>query len=242
MRYRHIFFDLDGTLWDLQRNTRLALSELHAAFHSLFGNTEFEHFFRRYHVHNDALWARYRDNAITKEDLRVVRFRMAFEDCGLEVSPTEEEAFSDAFLDLCPRQPHLVEGALDLLEHVNGRYHLHIITNGFREVQGIKLKSSGIAHYFRSVVHSEEAGIRKPHKGIFEFAFRGAGADPRESLMIGDDWVADILGARDAGMDQVFLTTTERTLSEWKDEPRSLRHNHSPTHEVDDLRDLLPLL
>lgn len=209
MKYRHLFFDLDGTLWDLHRNTRVALKIISDANPDLFSGVDFEQFYSWYHIRNSEVWTRYRHGTIAKEELRVVRFELALNDCGVVAENSAISNLADAFLEICPRQPHLVEGAQELLDHVSGRYHLHIITNGFQEVQGFKLAAAGITGYFSHIVFSEAAGVRKPNRGIFDLAFSLTGASPENSLMIGDDWEADIEGARSVGMDQAFLTTTE---------------------------------
>lgn len=244
LKYTDIFFDLDGTLWDLKRNTRVALEALFNEYAGYFNGVSFDHLYARYHHHNDHVWALYRDGLIDKEVLRVVRFERTFMDCSMEVNPDFARVFANRFLEVCPRLPHLVPGAMELLQHLHGRYAIHIITNGFREVQGFKLEAGGITDFFSQVIYSEVAGVRKPHRGIFELAFSLTHADPSRSLMVGDDWEADILGARDAGMDQAFLTSTEELLHELgtvtTDRPR--RHNHQPTYSLSNLSQLLNVL
>jgi len=209
LKYRHLFFDLDGTLWDLRRNTREALQQITSSMPELFNGVGFETFYASYQLRNHEVWELYRQGDIAKEELRVVRFSRALNDCGIPADAKAVERIASAFLDICPRQPHLLPGARELLNHVQGRYDLNIITNGFQEVQGIKMAAAKIGGYFNHIVFSEEAGVRKPHKGIFDLAFSLSGAHPSESLMIGDDWQADIIGARNAGMDQAYLTGTE---------------------------------
>jgi len=244
VRYRHLFFDLDGTLWDLKRNTREALLQLFEKYSTPFKGVDFNHFFARYHFHNDHVWALYRDAKIEKEVLRTIRFERTFQECGMSATPAFVNEFADAFLHVCPRLPHLLPGTIDLLEAIKDKYQLHIITNGFQEVQGFKMEAGKLTPYFNHLVYSEGAGMRKPHPEIFQYAFELTGANAEESLMIGDDWEADILGARNAGMDQAFLTTTEDMLHELSSSTRDRpsRHIHKPTftlHRIDDLLKVL---
>lgn len=247
-KYTHLFFDLDGTLWDLHRNTRVAMEQIYSA--RGFEQDKFESFFHRYHHHNDKAWALYRDGKIEKALLRTVRFERAFSDVEIPMNAADIDRFADEFLDVCPRQPLLLPNTIALLEHCMHRYPMYIITNGFQEVQAIKMEVSGLGKYFQRVVLSEEVGVRKPHREIFDFAMEVSGAQPEWSLMIGDDWDADILGARDYGMDQVFITTTEQMLdaqrAAWNGTETSAhntsRHNYKPTYTIHNLAELIPIL
>ncbi len=237
-KYKHLFFDLDGTLWDLYKNTELALRQLVVEFE--LQELNFKSFYQHYHHHNEIVWALYREGKIKKEVLRTERFSKAFLELGIEKSVDFYERFAERFLEVCPALPHRVEGALELLNSLKGRYHMHIITNGFKEVQGIKMKAAGIDHFFEEIINSEDAGVKKPDRGIYEFALQKANALPDHSIMIGDDWDADILGARDFGIDQVFLTKTERMQNELRGKANNLiRHNYKPTLTVDDLHELI---
>jgi putative hydrolase of the HAD superfamily len=247
-KYTHLFFDLDGTLWDLHRNTRVAMEQLYR--NRGFESEKFESFFHRYHHHNDKVWALYRDGKIEKSLLRTVRFERAFADVEIPMSETDIDHFATEFLDVCPRQPLLLPNTIDLLEHCQGRYPMYIITNGFQEVQAIKMEVSGLGKYFQRVILSEEVGVRKPHREIFDFAMEVSGATAETSLMIGDDWDADILGARDYGMDQVFITATEHSLdtqrAAWNGTETNAhnisRHNYKPTYTINNLAELIPIL
>jgi putative hydrolase of the HAD superfamily len=237
-KYNHIFFDLDGTLWDLYKNTEEALHLLFKEFE--LDLTLFEVFYRRYHYHNEKVWALYRIGKIEKEVLRTVRFSRAFDDAGIAYSAEMIETFALRFLEICPRLPHLLDGAHELLKAASDKAQLHIITNGFKEVQGFKIEGGNLSSYFNVIVNSEDAGYRKPSKEIFDFALQKAGALASESLMVGDDWDADIIGARDAGMDQAFLTNTER-MQEKLTQTEGPRHNYRATFTIDSLRELIHL-
>lgn len=238
--YKHLFFDLDGTLWDLRLNTRVTLEQLFEKYHTQLNDIHFDHFFARYHHHNDHVWALYRDGKMDKETLRYVRFERAMHDVGIDADQQFVRSFSEDFMDICPKQPHTLEGAHDVLDYCSGKYQMHIITNGFIEVQGHKMNAAKLNGYFEHMINSEHCGVRKPHAGIFEYAMKMSGATPQESLMIGDDWVADIIGARDYGMDQAFLTTTEDLLNEMQigEGHHPLRHNYKPTYTISSLTEL----
>ncbi|MDZ4822297.1 MAG: YjjG family noncanonical pyrimidine nucleotidase [Flavobacteriales bacterium] len=237
-KYTHLFFDLDGTLWDLRINAHNALSILFSNYnHQGLDKIDFEKFISRYHFHNDQVWTLYRKGQIEKNVLRTIRFERAFADVGIE-KPAWLNDFSNEFLEICPRQTQLVEGTKHALDTLSKIYQLHIITNGFKEVQGLKLDAGGITHYFSHIINSEDCGVRKPNAAIFEFALKTAGALKETSLMIGDDWEADILGARDFGMDQAFLTTTEESLAG----ESGIRHNYTPTYTIRNMYDLLDFL
>jgi YjjG family noncanonical pyrimidine nucleotidase len=242
-KYDHLFFDLDGTLWDLRKNTRSALEVLFDKY-SATQSINFENFFQRYHHHNDKVWALYRDNKIEKEVLRYVRFERAFMDCQYDGDIGLIKNFSDDFMEICPRMPHTIEGTYELLDHCASKYKMHIITNGFIEVQGHKMNAARLNGYFSEMINSEHCGVRKPHRRIFEFALEKAGAEVHSSLMIGDDWEADILGARDFGMDQAFITTTDDLMNEINAQHghASVRHNYKPTYTIRSLRELIGVL
>ena len=207
--YKHLFFDLDHTLWDFNANARLTLEEL---YHSMdlnsLGVRDFELFYTTYLTHNDKLWERYRNGNIKVDDLRwkrmwytLIEFKIGDEKLAREMS--------FRFLQSLPTRtllfPHTIE-CLDYLTHQG--YKLHLITNGFKDTQHSKLKYSGIARYFIEVITSECSNSIKPNKEIFEYAFNKTNARPAESIMIGDSIEVDIQGAMNAGMDQVFVNHT----------------------------------
>lgn len=230
MRYRHLFFDLDHTLWDLRTNTRHTLLELHGELELAGrGIDDAEGFVDCYEEINAGLWGHYEAGRIPKEVLRVLRFRETLLRHGVKDDRLARR-LAEAYLDRCPRRTALSPGVAAMLAAVTGRAGLHIITNGFREVQGVKLRSAGIAHHFQVVLTSEEAGAPKPDGRIYAEALRRAGASPQESVMIGDDARNDVEGALDAGMAAVHYRipgggTTKRA-----------------THVIDHFDQLLPLL
>ncbi|MCX7744340.1 MAG: YjjG family noncanonical pyrimidine nucleotidase [Flavobacteriales bacterium] len=207
---KHIFFDLDKTLWDFETNSRNALEELYY-HHQLpqYGVNDFNLFFKLYTQINDQCWDLYRKNIINKEYLRHQRFFLTLKKFGIE-NRQLAKAIGKDYVALSPTKTALVSGAKELLEHLKGRYHLHIITNGFEEIQYLKLKNTGIDHYFKEVITSERAGRRKPDPAIFQFAMKKTGAIPENSLMIGDDLEIDIQGARSNGWQTIWYNPHQK--------------------------------
>ena len=210
---KHIYFDLDHTLWDFDTNSRLTLQEMYVAFKmDKIGFENFDVFHKTYLKVNQVYWSWYRNGKITKEQLRVGRFR----DTLLERDFSDDilvEQLQSYYVKESPEKAQLMPGAIEVLEHIWGRYELHIITNGFKEVQNRKLENSKISHYFRNVIISEETGFQKPDVRIFRHAERESGSTPGNSLMIGDSFEADILGATRAGWDAIHLLEANENAS-----------------------------
>ena len=200
-RYRHLFFDLDHTLWDFQANSRAVLAELHGELALAERDVPLDEFVPAYEEVNEHLWSRYEAGDIDKSVLRVLRFRNTLLRFGLK-DDRLARTLGETYLERCPHRALLIPGAAGLLRDLRPHYELHIITNGFHDVQCTKLRTSGIQQWFGVVLSSEVAGAAKPDERIFRHALRAAGATASESLMIGDNAVADIAGARTAGMDQ----------------------------------------
>jgi putative hydrolase of the HAD superfamily len=206
MKYRHIFFDLDHTLWDFDANSRQTLEDLYLSFElQKRGVHSFDSFFEHYTAHNEKLWDRFRKGFIKMDDLRWKRMWLTL----LEFKIGEEKLARDMamrFLDLLPTRKLLFPYTVEILTYLtNKEYKLHLITNGFEQIQHSKLKYSGIANFFIEVITSEGSSLVKPNKEIFDYAFQKAKALPGESIMIGDNIEADIQGAINAGIDQVYV-------------------------------------
>ena len=206
MKIQHIFFDLDNTLWDHRRNAYLTLKEIFTreTVQDKY-NIGFEEFHKEYFTINERLWAQIRDGEIDKDYLRKHRFYDSFMFFGIddfELSQTFENNFLDEILNY----NDLVEGAFDLLEYLaEKKYTLHILSNGFKEVTYRKCELSGIKNYFGTITSADEINIRKPHPEVYDYALKKAGASKEESMMIGDDWIADIEGAKSFGLQVIFF-------------------------------------
>ncbi len=203
---RHIFFDLDNTLWDHRKNAYLTLKEIFKREKvNEVHNIEFEDFHREYFTINENLWAQIRDGEIDKEYLRKHRFYDSFLFFGIDDEELAQK-FESNFLDEILNYNELVPGAFELLEYLSAKdYQLHILSNGFHEVTFKKTELSGIKNYFRTITSADEINIRKPKPEIYAYSLEKANAKTDESVMIGDDWIADVQGARAFGMKAVFF-------------------------------------
>lgn len=229
MRYRDIFFDLDRTLWDFDTNSRAALTEIYIEYDlKVAGVDSADSFIEVYNGINTMLWKAYRMGNLRKQELRHLRFSktLAHFGCG---DRALGECLGKTYISISPYKTALMPNALEVLDHLAGKYKLHIITNGFDEVQGIKLQKSGISKFFDVVITSEMASARKPSPEVFELAMAKASASVSASIMIGDDLDTDIAGARNLGMDQVYFN------------PHENAHNDPVTFEIKDLNQLRQL-
>ncbi len=228
--YKHIFFDLDHTLWDFERSAEETKREMFETMKLKDKGIEsYEAFRENYIGINLALWALYREDKIGKDDLNFRRFYdtlcvMGIDDRSLGV------AMASGFIDGISSKTYLFPYAKETLEYLCERYPLHIITNGFEEVQFRKLKNSGMDRYFSSVITSEEAGSKKPDAEIFRFSLRKTGALAEESLMVGDDLLVDMAGARQVGIDQLYVNHEKKM------------HDEPVTMEVFSLEEIMGLL
>ncbi len=215
MKIQHIFFDLDNTLWDHRRNAYLTIKDLFEKnnIEEKF-SIDFEDFHEKYHEINERLWEEIRDGFIDKEYLRKHRFYDAFLHFGVD----DEELsmhFENHFLDKILQFNYLVEGAKDLLEYLKSKnYTMHIISNGFQEVTERKCQLSGIAPYFETITSADSIGVRKPNPQIFQYSVQLANADKDKSILIGDDWIADVEGAQSFGMDVIFFNALNNDVSQ----------------------------
>jgi len=213
-RYKYIFFDLDHTLWDFERNAEEAKRELFERLElSKRGIPGYEAFREKYIVINTGLWALYREGKIEKEELNFKRFYLTLCEFGLD-DPELGRAMAFGFIEEISNKTYLFPYAKEILEYLYPRYPLYIITNGFEEVQFSKLKKSGMDRFFTSVITSEEAGAKKPDPAIFLYALNKTGATAEDSIMIGDDPIVDIGGARMIGMDQLLVNHENFTHDE----------------------------
>src|SRR5215211_6896079 len=227
MKYKHLFFDLDHTLWDFDANARATLEQLHIDLKLVDkGVHDFDRFHKNYLQHNEKLWARYRNGSIKQEELRLKRMWLTL----LDFHITDEELarqLSELFLQLLPTRTILFPDTREILQYLTSKgYQLHLITNGFEKTQHNKLESSGLSIFFKEVITSESSNSLKPQKEIFDFALAKTGAFAAQSIMIGDSLEIDVAGAMNAGMDQVHVNHTAS--------PQQIR----PTYTVGNLREL----
>ena len=207
---KDVFFDLDHTLWDFDKNSMLAFKRVFKKFKI---NIEFDAFLKIYEPINLEYWKKYREDKVSKENLRRGRLIDSFNFFDLIYTTEKIDKIADAYIQELPNDNHLFEGALEILDYLTLKYKLHIITNGFEEVQYKKLKNSGIVHFFSTVTTSEEVGVKKPNSKVFLTALKKANSIPEESVMIGDSLEADILGANNIGMQTIFYNYRNESIS-----------------------------
>lgn len=198
-----VFFDLDHTLWDFEKNSALSFELL---LSQRYPQVDCQEFLAYYVPANLHFWRLYRQNKIAIEELRYQRLKHVFDSLKVPVSATEIHQLASDYLTVLPSFNHLFEGATEVLQYLSSRYRLHIITNGFTRVQERKLQNAGIDKYFDVVVDAESAGVKKPDPGIFNQALTLASATPSASLMVGDSLEADIYGALHVGMEVLFFS------------------------------------
>lgn len=206
---KHVFFDLDHTLWDFERNSA-------QAFNAIFLRNEIgldiQRFLASYKPINERYWKLYREERISKPDLRFGRLRDAFDAIEHQVSDELIATLAIEYIEHLPNYNALFKGAQSVLDYLKVNYSLHIITNGFNEVQHLKLTNSNIAAYFDQVITSESVGVKKPNPKIFNHALEMAKARPSESLMIGDSIEADVLGALKVNMKAIHFNHDQRKI------------------------------
>jgi putative hydrolase of the HAD superfamily len=207
----HIFFDLDHTLWDFESNSDIAFLTIFKRFNV---DLDLQKFLNYYRGVNQQYWKLYREEKITKSDLRYGRLKDTFDFLNYDASDALIEDLAHYYIEVLPNNNLLFEGTHELLKHLQPNYRLHIITNGFNEVQYKKIERSGLQPYFDQVITSEDAGVKKPNPGIFEFALEKTKASAKESLMIGDNWEADVMGAIDYGIDAIYFNSEKKAVGE----------------------------
>lgn len=202
-KYKNIFFDLDHTIWDYERNAVETLKELHNTFDLSKYNHDIEQFCAQFLTINDEMWILYRENKISRDELNFNRFALLIPE--LKEDKQLINKICDFYLEEVAKKPHLIGGAKEILDYLTQkRYNLYIVTNGHTKMQEQKIASSNIGHYFKKIYTSEHVGAKKPSKAYFEYAIKSSNAIKRESIVIGDSYEADILGAKAFGLDQIF--------------------------------------
>ena len=206
MKYKHLFFDLDHTLWDFDSNAKATLQQLHLDLKLVDkGIHDFDLFHKNYLQHNEKLWAKYRNGQIRQDELRIKRMWLTLLDFQIADEDLTRQ-LSELFLQLLPTRTILFPDTKEVLQYLTDKnYQLHLITNGFEKTQHAKLHHSGLETFFKEIITSEASNSLKPQKEIFEYALNKAGAAVEESIMIGGTLDVDVLGAMNAGMDQVHV-------------------------------------
>ena len=202
MKIDHVFFDLDHTLWDFEKNSALAIETIFKK-HAI--DVDLPLFLSYYVPINIKYWEWYRVDKISQFELRLGRLKETFHLVDYEIDDEKILFLSEEYIEYLPKFNFLFEGAIEILDYLKPKYNLHIITNGFQEIQDNKLKNSNIAHYFKTITNSELAGVKKPNPVIFQYAITEANASKTNSIMIGDCIDADVNGALNFGMDAILF-------------------------------------
>ncbi|MFM6954269.1 MAG: YjjG family noncanonical pyrimidine nucleotidase [Sphingobacteriaceae bacterium] len=220
--YQHLFFDLDHTLWDFDRNAEETLHELYQTYGlKNLGLPSAERFIETYTHNNHQLWADYHLGLITKDQLRSTRFSKTFLDLGLAPDLVPHQ-FEDDYVRICPTKTNLFPEAHETLAYLQDKYVLHIISNGFKESTEMKIELTDLAKYFVNIIISEELGVNKPDSAIFKHALDCAQTGVETSLMIGDSLEADVRGALAFGMDAIYFNPERKEKP--ADIPKQIHH------------------
>lgn len=203
MTIKHVFFDLDHTLWDFEVNSEKAYA-LCFKEHNI--KVDFQEFMMLYRPINLAYWKMYREEKVTKKELKYGRLKDSFEAMNYSLSDELLCQIAEDYLQNLPKFNQLFDGAFELLDYLVEKYTLHIITNGFQEIQSHKMKQSGLEKYFDQFITSESVGVNKPNPRVFHYALKMANAAPHESIMIGDNLEADVQGAIDVGINAIHFS------------------------------------
>ncbi len=232
-RYDVLFIDLDDTLYDFTTNSTDAYREVYALMDYDRWFDGFDHYYRLYWERNRELWVLYGDNKITKEQLNAERYTYPLHAMGVPDADAVGARFWEESMKRLPLGKQLMPHTREVLEYLRPRYRMYILSNGFSELQARKMQSAGIGHYFDGVVLSEDIGVNKPHRAIFEHALRVAGVAADRALMIGDNYEVDAKGAHGAGIDQVLYNAAgiELAPDQWR-----------PTYLISSLLELKDIL
>lgn len=226
---KHIFFDLDRTLWDFETNSHETLLEIYNKYNLReLGIESYIEFIIEYKKINERLWEMYRVDKISQKDLRRERFQKTLELYNIRNIDLSEQIGKD-YIEICPRKTKLFPETIEILNYLRSKYHLYIITNGFHKTQHIKLEFSNLIPYFHQIFTSEQVGVKKPNPKIFEYALSKANANSEESVYIGDDLEVDILGCQNFGIDGVYFN------------PKKIEHKENPKYEISCLSELKKL-
>jgi putative hydrolase of the HAD superfamily len=229
---RTLFFDLDHTLWDFEKNSREALTEGYEVLNlAAEGVGELNEYIKVYEAANDWCWGEYRAGRLQKEQLRGMRFSLAMKPWGLSDNKELGERLGTHYIETSPFKTNMIDGTVDVLEELHSRGHrMLILTNGFEEVQHLKVERCGLGKFFDEVYTSDFLGYKKPHPQIFQLALEKSGESLEDVTMLGDSLEADIIGAREAGWGQVYFN------------PKGTPHTEKVQHEVKTLVEILDIV
>jgi putative hydrolase of the HAD superfamily len=229
-QYQCVLFDLDHTLWDYVINCSEALDDLYHRYGlSARGVPTHRQFHETFTRVNNELWDKYDRGLIHRDVIRLERFHRVFMEFGLDDMPMSLKVSGD-YLKESPTRGNLIPHAKEILDYLFPTYPLFVITNGFDEIQATKLSSSGIEKYFKKVFTSEKVGHKKPSREIFDHVLKEFGFQSHQAIMIGDNLLTDIAGARNADVDQVFFN------------PEKIAHDEKVTYEISRLEELRNIL
>ena len=230
-KYQHIFFDLDNTLWDFDKSSILAFDKIYEIFNLInYGIPNAKDFHKTYFDHNNRLWEQYRQGKIDKEFLKTERFRLPLNDYGI-VNEKLAIDLGESYTDLAARLVALVPNTMETLFYLKEKnYKIHLITNGFLEVQSIKMKASGLDTMIDSSFVSEVVGFKKPDHRIFHHAINEVGGSIENSVMIGDDLSVDIIPAKEIGMTHIYFNR------------KKISHNEKLDYEIYDLIEICDII
>lgn len=226
---QHIFFDLDDTLWDFERNAEESLTELFLKFQleKLGENVTLPNLKRKFHIINKELWDLFNQNKIDQKELRESRFLLILSALGVPKNEIPAEKLGNFFLEIAPFKPYLIPNTMEILTYLKQKnYRLHIITNGFDNIQNIKVSNTNIKHFFELIITSEQAKTKKPNKEIFEYAMNELKIKAENCTMIGDSLDSDILGAKNVNWKSIWIN------------PKKLVSHITPTHTIENLLEL----
>ena len=229
-QYKNLFIDLDDTIYDFSAASKESFMETYDLLHYERFFESFEHFYSIYEPYNLELWRIYGEGKITKEELNKRRYSHP-----LEVVGVYDQELADTFcreaLSRIPTKNKLIDGATELLEYLRPKYNLYILSNGFKELQSHKMRTSGIDKYFDALILSEDIGVNKPNRELYEYALQKTESKLEESIMIGDMFDTDIVGAANIGMEQIYFNPKRKKNSSF-----------TPTYTVTDLLQIKEIL
>ncbi len=224
-----VFFDLDHTLWDFETNSKSAVGELYVEFNMQSLGFSLEDYLPVYLRCNEYCWDMYRRNLMNKDLLRHQRFYLALKDFGI-LDRQLAKKLGKRYVDISPTKTALMPGVMEILDYLHPKYPLHIITNGFQEVQALKMRNTGIDKYFSKIITSEKVGKRKPEPRIFQYALKKIDCEPEHAVMIGDDINTDINGAISSGLNAIWYNHHKKEVKEL---------SHPSIHHLLELKDYL---